>query len=267
MRTTTLASAVCICAAMTGLTACTSSGDSGSSDAKAGAASKTSAEPSKAAVAYADLRGSELQEKVLAATRGATSMRVAGHVVEAGSKTEIDVALNTRGECAGSVSVQGKGTGEIIKTSELLFYKADAAFWRSQAPKRLAKKQVDSMVALVADRWIRVKTSDPRAGKMASVCDLDKLMRSFKVNPLARKGEPTTVNGQTTLPVTTPAKGGLETWYVATQGKPYLLKATKDGDKPTEISMSAFNQPVSLTPPADKDIVDLSKLRGPTTAV
>ncbi|MFI9585369.1 hypothetical protein ACIHCQ_26735 [Streptomyces sp. NPDC052236] len=79
---------------------------------------------------------------------------------------------------------------------------------------------------------------------------------------VATKGEPTKVNGSPAIPlvVTDEAdKGGSYTFYVATEGKPYILKVVyKGAEYRSTTSFSAFDKPLDVRPPAKADVLDAS---------
>jgi hypothetical protein len=70
------------------------------------------------------------------------------------------------------------------------------------------------------------------------------------------KGATTTVEGQQAVALTDKTQGG--TLYVATTGKPYPVEIKHGGSSGGKIVFDRFNQPVTLTPPANA--IDLSKL-------
>ncbi|MCB5166258.1 hypothetical protein LG634_15620 [Streptomyces bambusae] len=261
MRMRTLAATALVCATLGGLTACGSSDRPAKDPESKGSASAKAPEATKPADPFADLSGPQIHEKAYAATTAAQSMRLKGKVRTDGKDVGMDLALNLKGECSGTVTLGGTGTAEIIKSSEVIYYKGDAKLYRSQA-KDMPKNQADAMVAMLADRWLKMKASSAEARQSAQMCDLEKLLASFgKSSPVARKGAPATVDGRQALTVTAPSEDGLETYYVATQGEPYLLRATKDGKEPGDITFSDYNKAVDLTPPADKDVIDADKLK------
>ena len=71
------------------------------------------------------------------------------------------------------------------------------------------------------------------------------------------KGKTTTIHGQQAIAVSDTTNGG--TLYVATTGKPYPLEISKTGSSGGQITFDHFNQPVSLTPPANA--IDISQLK------
>ncbi|MFE0652655.1 hypothetical protein ACFVZH_29180 [Streptomyces sp. NPDC059534] len=54
-------------------------------------------------------------------------------------------------------------------------------------------------------------------------------------------------------------QGGRYTFYVATEGKPYILKVVyKGAGRQSTTSYSAFDEPLDVRPPAEADILDMS---------
>ncbi|MCB5166259.1 hypothetical protein LG634_15625 [Streptomyces bambusae] len=254
MRTTAFAATALASAALLGLTAC---GTSGSDAGKRQAAAAPAAE----AAPYADLTGPQLLEKSLAATRKATSLTLKGKITEGGKPMTLDLSLSTADECRGSMSTAGEGRFELIKSKQNAYVKADEAFYRG-AGKGDPKEETDAVVAMLADRWLKTPADSPDAEEFTGACDLAELLKEFEEEPgKAKKGPVTTVDGRKAVTLTVPADDGTATVYVAAEGEPYLLKAfQKGGTDPGEITFSRFNEPVDVTPPAAKDVVDLAKL-------
>jgi hypothetical protein len=267
-RCRALAASALASVALAGLTACgggpdgPGTGRSGTSDGKP--AATPSAPPEAPAEPFAELSGPEIHERAYEATKRAESLRIAGRVRSDGKEMEMDIALNLKGECEGTVVLGGGGRAEIVKSTAYLYYKADEALYRSQS-KNMPRRQVDAVVASLADRWLKMRADSPEARQSAGMCDLGKLLGSFgSSSPVARKGRLSQVGGQEAMTVTAPsADGGTETYYVATDGKPYLLRAAKTGGtEPGDVTFSEYDRPVDVSPPADKDVVDADKLRG-----
>lgn len=273
-RTKTTAAALAAATLLGGLTACLPSGagHAASVGKEARAAKATSVPPAPSAPApakgggaLADRSGQEILTQAYEATRKAESAHVAAKVDYQGKPMRIDLSLDKQGHCNGNVRLDGMGKLDIIKSAELVHFRGDAAYWRGAARERhTPQKQTDQMVATLADRWVKIPVSDPRAASMTGSCDLDKLTGDFrKGSPLARKGESTTVDGKAALAVTSPARQGTQTDYVATQGTPYILKSTVSGDTAGEALFSAFGVPVDTASPQDSDVLDLAKIGGP----
>ena len=68
------------------------------------------------------------------------------------------------------------------------------------------------------------------------------------------------MRGHKVIAVNDKSNGG--TLYVATTGKPYPIEIVKSGSDGGRVEFDRFNQPVTLTPPANA--IDVSKLSGAT---
>ncbi|MEU3405786.1 hypothetical protein ABZ766_17860 [Streptomyces sp. NPDC006670] len=209
--------------------------------------------------------GQEVLSAAYETTRKAESMRAVATVQQDGKPMKVDLSLDRKGNCRGEIRMDGMGRLDVIKSSESVHFRGDETYWRAVAKlKHSPQKQTDQIVAMLAERWVRIPASDPRAAPMTGSCDLSKLTSGFDhPSPLARRGETATVDGKPTVAVTSPAKQGTQTDYVATQGKPYVLKSTLMGDSPGEALFSAFDTPVDTAAPKDADVLDMSKLGGP----
>ncbi|MCX4526218.1 MULTISPECIES: hypothetical protein [unclassified Streptomyces] len=271
MRSRTVVTTAIGTTALLALTGCLPGGDKAAVLGKAARASAgatapaPSASPSAPASGkLADLSGREILSQAYEATRKAESAHVVATVRMDGKPMAIDLSLDKKGNCKGVIRLDGMGKMDLIKSEDLLHFKGDEAYWRGAAKlKHAPKKQTDQMVAALADRWVKVSTSDPQASSMAGMCDLDKLTRDTGRNSLlARKGATATVDGKPTVMVTSPVKEGTETDYVATEGTPYILKSTLSGDQEGEVAFSEFGKPVDVTSPKDSDVLDMGKVRG-----
>ncbi|MER5929665.1 hypothetical protein [Streptomyces sp. NPDC002054] len=250
-------------AALLGLTACngSDSADSAKSGSKASTSATPTPSPSVSKAPFADLSGPEIAEKSLAATRAAQTLRVKGQVLEDGKPMTVDLAITKTGDCAGSVSVAKEGSMKIIKNPTYLYFKADAQFFRNSL-KGAPKAQRDAVVKQLADRWVKKTASAADSKEISAMCDLDELLGEFGTASLARKGQETQLPAGPAFTLTNTTADGDETYWVATQGEPFMLKATVTGKENGELNFSEFNKPVDTQAPADKDIVDGDKLGG-----
>ncbi|MFF7652920.1 hypothetical protein ACFZCY_24380 [Streptomyces sp. NPDC007983] len=92
----------------------------------------------------------------------------------------------------------------------------------------------------------------------------------FATFGVAKKRKPTEVNGSPArrLVVTDKAdEGGTYTFYIATEGKPYILKVVYEGAVYHSVTtFSAFDEPLDVRPPAKADPLDASDY-GPGSGV
>ncbi|MFG2977552.1 hypothetical protein ACGFYY_31760 [Streptomyces sp. NPDC048331] len=207
---------------------------------------------------FADLSGSEVADKSVDTLRGAASLTVSGKIWDEGKPMELNMAVSKSGDCRGTIAGQ-EGSFELIRSGELVFIKADEPFYRSQM-KDMPKDEADAAVTMLAGHWLKSKASDADSKELASLCDLDELLKDFDDSKGAEKGEVTSVDGRKALTLTTKTDEGTETLLVATEGKPYLLKASITGKEPAEVSFSGIDKPVNVEAPTGKDVIDADQL-------
>ncbi|MBG0854713.1 hypothetical protein I2W78_23420 [Streptomyces spinoverrucosus] len=261
MRRTTLAALCLAASAAVGLTACLpGQGDADSkSSSSAGADGSGTAGGTKEP--FAGLTGSEIADRALEATTAASSLRVTGDIPDdqTGGTIHLDMALNKRSECAGSMRL-GEGKADLIKTGDTIYMRYDEAFLRAQSGGE-AEAEVDAVVDMLAGKWTKTSAKGEDAMDIAGFCDLDTMLGGAEdVNSDAARGKTTTIDG--TPAITLREKDGKDryTVYVATEGKPYLLRidSTSVGDRST-LAFSDYDKPVPAQKPSG-EILDLDEL-------
>ncbi|EMF50778.1 MULTISPECIES: lipoprotein [Streptomyces] len=241
MRRTALA-AVCIAAAATfSLTGCMSE--------------------DKADGPFAGLSGGEIADKAVKATSGAESLRMKGEIEDesAGGTVQMDMAMNKKGDCAGTMSMGGEGQAELIKVGDTLYMKYDEAFLRAQS-KDSSKEEADMVVDMLADKWTKTSAAGEDSKDMASFCDLDTVLADFEdVDSNATRGKTSEVEG--TPAIVLDEKDGKDryTLYVATEGEPYLLRVvSKSAKEPGDLVFTDYDKPVPAKAPKGK-VIDMDK--------
>ncbi|GGO56002.1 hypothetical protein ABT039_01475 [Streptomyces lasiicapitis] len=266
LRRGTLAAACLTAAATVALTACgsdKSDGSSGSSAAKDRKNASERKEEREKKEPFAGLSGPQIVDKAMKATSGASSLRLKGIGPddEGGSGT-LDIALNTKGECVGTIGVAG-GSADVIATRTTVYTRFDAASLRAQL-KGEPQADIDAAVDMMANRWTKAKATNSEMKDLSGFCDLDSLLAEFKdTDSVARKGKLTTVDGKRAITLHESDGKDRATLYVAAEGKPYLLKAVNESpkkqDQPEELVLTDYNKPVKTTPPTG-DVLDLDEL-------
>ncbi|MFI5686032.1 hypothetical protein [Streptomyces sp. NPDC051636] len=249
MRRTALA-ALCLAAAATaGLTGCLPGQDKADSKPKG---------------PFAGLTGGEIADRAMKATTGASSLRMKGDIAddESDGTIRMDMALNKKGECAGTMSMDGEGKAELVKTGSTVYMKYDEAFLRAQS-KGESKADTDAAVAMLAGKWTKMSVKGQDAKDIAGFCDLDSVLAGAEdVDSDATRGKTTTVDGTPAIVLHEKEGKDRYTLYVATQGKPYLLRVDGSSAKdPVNLVFSDYNQPVPADKPAGK-VIDLDALGG-----
>ncbi|MEV2192826.1 hypothetical protein AB0I02_17830 [Streptomyces phaeochromogenes] len=211
---------------------------------------------------FAGQTGGEIADQAVKATSNASSLRMKGDIQDDGSRVGLDMSLDRKGECAGTMSANGQGKADLVKTGDTLYMKYDEKFLRAQSDGA-SKEETDGVVAMLAGKWTKMSATGSDAKDIASFCDLDTVLADFQdVNSDATRGKTTTVDG--TPAIVLHEKDGKDTYtlYVATEGKPYLLKVvSKSADDPGTVTFGDFDTPVPAEKPAGK-VIDLNEMGG-----
>ncbi|WP_018548135.1 hypothetical protein [Streptomyces sp. LaPpAH-108] len=243
MRRTALAAVCLATAAAAGLTGCLPGAD---------AAPKGP---------FAGLSGGEIADRAMKTTTKASTLRMQGTLADGGEDIKIDMALSKKGECAGTMGMGGKGSADLIKSGDTVYMRYNEAFLRDQG-KGESKADTDAVVNMMADKWTKMAATGKDAKDIAGFCDLDSVLAgATDVNSDATRGKTTTIDGTPAL--TLHEKDGKDryTLYVATKGKPYLLRvdSSAGAKEPVHLSFRDYEKPVEAKKPAGK-IIDLDTL-------
>jgi hypothetical protein len=177
----------------------------------------------------------------------AKSVHVSGSIVTSGVPLTLDLNLVSGTGGSGQMS-EGGLAFRIVDVGQNVYIQGSSAFWQHFGGAAAAR--------LLQGKWLKA----PATGQFASIAELTNMQRLMGALLLRHgnltKGPTSTVNGQKVIAVSAPAKGG--TLYVATSGPAYPVEIKKSGAGGGQITFDRFNQPVSLTPPANA--VPLSQL-------
>lgn len=224
----------------------------------AAAACGSSSEPGDDAEsqAFLKLTGKEIFDEGIAAMKVVDSLRMDGSLTNKGQQVELHLALDTDGNCDGSMTIEG-GTAELISNDEGQFIKGDDAFWASAVGSEEGGQQ---MANLIGDRWVAA----PAEAGLGDVCDLDDLLDQMDSSEDAEveieKGEITEIDGVSAVELLRDEPEGAKRLWVATAGDHYVLKFDAEGDDPGVMELSEFNETVDPESPTGDDLVDMSSL-------
>lgn len=203
----------------------------------------------------AELPAQQIAETAIRSYRNASSVRQVTKAPDA----YMDITLDDRGNCRATEVIGDMEVRWLLKGDQF-WVKPNYAMWkRIWGPKARVTQE------LIGDRYVLVPTDDPQWGQLTKSCELRKqatLMTSNELEARFTKGKATKVNGvpAITLPYTHGKESG--TLYVSTTGKVNLLRM--DSTYPTHSSVvvvSDHNEPVSIQPPPDNEVLDISKLK------
>ncbi|MBD0706939.1 MULTISPECIES: hypothetical protein [unclassified Streptomyces] len=219
---------------------------------------------------FAGLTAGQIADRAIAATRSATSLRMAGRVVTGGQPLDIDFAIDGRGQCDGTMRIKG-GLAELRRTDGATYLKGDEGFWHaSMASQGMSPAQIAATVELVKGRWLKITPGQAGSGDLGGVCDLSALLGGGTAQRRAlTRGPDTEVGGVPAATLVARGQGGTTTTLsVALEGRPYLLRMTKTGGgSPGTLVFSAYGKPVHVAVPPASQTVDLARLeQGATPA-
>lgn len=237
------------------LTAC---GPLGRAGQEGGQKSKGSQE-SATSGPYAGLSGPEVFNKSVTATKKATSLRLAVTTRTPEGPVKAHLAVDTKGDCAGTISLGPAGTTELIKTGDTVYLRFDEAMLRQETKDR-PKEETKAVLDTLLGKWVEEKADAEDAKDLVQFCDLDSYLEAFEANDnAARRSGESTVNGTPTVVLTESHRDEKVTAHVAAEGTPFLLKVhTSGGDEPLDLVLSEFGKPVPAKKPAARDIVDVN---------
>jgi hypothetical protein len=250
--------------------ACSSSASSSSAPAATGAAasqpSATATRPAgTASASTAKLTGAAataLVTKAIANTRAATSVRVAGIATAAatGSGTAgsgsqpvaFDLTLVKSVGCEGTIALSKTQTFRLVETGGYVWILPSSAYYASLHLDKAA-------LALIANKYIRVKSTDKQLGDLGKQCTFTGLLGSLsKSTGKAYTAVPVTYNGGPAYEVTQSGQQG--TAFVANTATPLLLKITDPQKDGGTITFTNYNATKTITAPTDAESIDGSQL-------
>ncbi|MGW4894312.1 hypothetical protein ACWEQL_18875 [Kitasatospora sp. NPDC004240] len=256
MSSKRLLSTAVICLALAaGTTACGDKG--GSTAAGTPAAAPTSAKPT---LDTEKLTAEEIEQKAKDALASAKSVRIKGEItMEEEGTIKIDVALDTKGQCTGSMTMAGLGSFEMISDGTQTWVKPDESFWNGIDEKGAAAE-------LFKGRYLSGVNDDPQMKQMASVCNLTEFTKQITEpgsSEKVTKGTAGTVNGLKTFSLNMVDEDGQPgVLHVATEGAFYPVRIEQTGGKePGKVDFTDYDKPVEVKAPAPENVVDVSKLK------
>jgi hypothetical protein len=245
-------------------TACSSSSSSGSaaasstSSATSSMSATGSASASSASPAASKLTGdaaTALVTKAVANTKAAPSVVVKGTGVStgtAGQSVSFDLTLVQKAGCQGTISQSKTETFQLVETGGYVWLKPSAAYYASLKLSAAAQ-------ALVADKWIKVKSTDAQIGDLPKICSFSGLFGSLKTPTGASfVATPTTYQGQNAYEVTQSGQQGYA--YVTNSATPMLAKLAEPGASGGVITFTEYSTPLTITAPTAAESIDGSAL-------
>jgi hypothetical protein len=220
--------------------------------------SATSSPASPSPAATGKLTGAPataLAAKAIANTRAASSVQVAGSTSTSATKGQsvsFDLLLVKNHGCSGTISLSKTETFKIVQTGGYIWLMPSAAFYESL---HLSKQAM----ALVADKYIKVKANDKKVGNLGTVCTFNGLFSSLpKPSGTNFTATPVTYQGAPAYQITKSGKPGIAT--VSNAATPLLLKITAPQVGAGSITFGNYNSAKTITAPSDAESIDGSQL-------
>ncbi|GAA1412934.1 hypothetical protein GCM10009639_65620 [Kitasatospora putterlickiae] len=232
----------------------------------AGATACGDDKPSAAKLDTAKLSAEEIQQKAKDALAGAESAKVAGSIGNGAEKMTVDLAVDTKGQCKGAITMPGMGKFELLGDGKQVYLKPDAEFITAVAGGGAEGAQA---AELLKGRYIAGVQDDPEMKELTTACNLKDLTKSFLEDGKSTgltKGSAGTVNGTKSFSLKSKNSGGDEVvLHVATEGAPYPLRVEKAGKDGGQMDFTEINKPLTVqAPPADQ-VIDYSKFKSGAT--
>lgn len=207
---------------------------------------------SDAAKQFAHQGVAKVEAQAFAATKGLTSVHVAGHAGSGSSTLALDLSLDRGQSCVGSVSVNGQRM-DVRRVLGALYLKASLATWR-----RITTLDASRLQRLDG-KWV-TGLSSAEVSIYEKLCDVANLLSSYPTR--AGKDDRvtgTTVAGGQPVVVVSGHFGGTATPVtidVLARAPHYISRLSGNG---ADLALSAFDQPVQVSAPADSDVVHVSE--------
>lgn len=223
-----------------GLGACSSSGTS--------SGDSSSAAPSVAATpnGVQDLKADEILAKSKAAAEAATSVTVNLTTEAQGQEIRTDLTISSDGS-QGTLGQPGGEAVEVVATPTTYYVKGGGF-----------AESFGANAADVEGKWLAVPKDNPAAQTFTGLGSV-KDFASSTLNPPSdmKKGETKDIDG-------VPAIGLVSkeaTLWISTVGEPYPLMIEAPEGTKGQMMLSNWNAPVTITPPPEADVVDISSLQ------
>jgi hypothetical protein len=188
-------------------------------------------------------------KKAVATEAKVGSVHINGHIVQGKSGIVLSLLVNGDGEGGGTFTQQGS-TIQLKRVGTLLYFNAPKKYWASHANA--------SQTKAYGGKWIVVDALDSRFqsfDQFLNAGDLAAAVFEGYTKPLT-VSKPTTLNGHKVVVVsdTATAKGKRSSvqMYIASTGKPYVLKIVDQGPtQTTTLVFSAYGKPVAISTPPE----------------
>lgn len=203
----------------------------------------------------AKLTVAQLQEKLLADMKAASSVTMSGTTTQSGETDTVTFAIKPGRGCTGTIGMGSKGSIKVIEIGSTVYLNMDNKYWEANGGT-----DAQQVIALIGGRYIKVSTTNKSMGSLASACDLSQMFSTNGKKDTFAKGKLTTLDGVRVLAVKDLTDGS--TGYVSDTSKPRLIaisapKGSKNGGENATVT---YDAPVTLVAPPADQVIDGSTL-------
>lgn len=184
-----------------------------------------------------------LRQQVKSAMAKATSVHVSAVVSQGGSNVSVNMSMTRSGDMSGTMSAH-RTPVSVLVTRGHTYLKVSSGLLKSQNLPSAA-------CALMCGKYLKVPSGQAKG--MLDGLDMSSLLGQVSVPQLSYV-RTVTVNGQPAWQMR--ASDG-STVYVAAQGPPYPLRATRGSSR---IDLTQWNAVTIPPPPPASQVIDLSQL-------
>lgn len=186
------------------------------------------------------------------AAGAASSVTVAVVRDNAGTEIRTDLSLSADGS-SGTLGQPDGQSVEVVGTADAIYVKGDA----------FAQSLGAENAAAVEGKWLMIPKDNPAAQSFAGLGSVKEFSDTTLAAPEDLKKLPVEeIDGMQAVGLES-AQGTL---WIATEGEPYPIKITAPKGQSGSLTMSGWNQPVTITPPPQDEVVDISTLNLQPTA-
>ena len=161
----------------------------------------------------------------LAAMRAAPSFSLDGSIVTVGETIGIHLTVSTDHGSKGTLTINGDAV-HLLQIGQVVYFSAGKPFWKKQGGSAIAQ--------LFAGRWVDAPVTNSSFSSFSDFLDPQRLTSQLLPDPHStdlHKGRTSVVAGRRVVAVsgTSSSDGSKSTIYVATSGKPYVVRLSSDG--------------------------------------
>ena len=218
-----------------------------------GASTSTSGAPGSAQPSgnpLAGLTADQIAARAQADLKSASSVHVAGPVTDSGQTFVLNLTIGPRG-CTGTMTSPGKGSFRLLQIGRKLWFKGNRQFWKTSGGT-----SDPGMVTFLEGKYIEVSATSSGLSSFATLCDPRQLASAFggPASGLA-KGATSVISGQPVLQLKD--IGDSSNAYVTISAHPEFVRI--DAGRNGHLDFTAYDAPLTLTPPPASQIIDGSK--------